>query len=195
MSVFKSFQGWIKSELEAMASAGELPGGLDLNRVVVEPPRDPSHGELSTNAAMMLAKPAQRQPRQIAERLVERLRRREGVTEASIGLMQEGRPGELPLSEAVLAARGLDCSLSYLTRATTERGHPPDAAVRFDHVAYVRRRNGAGLSAERVRSALQLSVRDARRLALGTYEPTIGQTMLLEQLVQLPPGGLSDRSN
>ena len=84
MSIFKDFQSWIKSELESMTAAGELPAGLDLSRVAVEPPRDASHGELSTNAAMVLAKPAKLQPRQIAEALVARLQRREGVTEASI---------------------------------------------------------------------------------------------------------------
>jgi len=84
MSLFKEFQGWIKSELESMAATGELPAGLDLGRVVVEPPRDAAHGELSTNAAMVLAKPAQVQPRQIAERLVGRLQARAGVTEATI---------------------------------------------------------------------------------------------------------------
>src|SRR5688572_3047997 len=84
MNLFKEFQGWIKAELEVMVTAGELPAGLDLGRVVVEPPRDATHGELSTNAAMVLAKPAKLQPRQIAEALVQRLKRREGVTEASI---------------------------------------------------------------------------------------------------------------
>jgi arginyl-tRNA synthetase len=67
-----------------MSAAGELPTGLDFSRVVVEPPRDATHGELSTNAAMVLAKPARMQPRQIAEALVQRLKRRDGVTEASI---------------------------------------------------------------------------------------------------------------
>jgi len=84
MSLFKEFQAWVKAELEAMATAGELPAGLGLDRVVVEPPRDPAHGELSTNAAMVLAKPAQLAPRQIAEALVGRLRRRPDVTEAAI---------------------------------------------------------------------------------------------------------------
>jgi hypothetical protein len=115
------------------------------------------------------------------------------VTQASIVLIEEGRPGDLPLSQAVLAARALNCSLAYLTRATSERGHPPETAVRFDHVAYASRRKECALSAERVRAALQLSPRDARRLALGTHEPTVGQVTLLEQTLRLPTATLLKR--
>ena len=44
--------------------------GLDLSRVVVEPPRDAAHGDLSTNAAMVIAKPARTNPRQLADLIV-----------------------------------------------------------------------------------------------------------------------------
>ena len=44
-------------------ATGALPPGLDLGRVLVEPPRDPSHGDLATNAAMVLAKAAGTNPR------------------------------------------------------------------------------------------------------------------------------------
>jgi arginyl-tRNA synthetase len=84
MNIFKDFQGWVKAELEAMTAAGELPAGLDLARVAVEPPRDASHGELSTNAAMVLAKPAGKPPRALAEALVRRLQGHPLVIEASI---------------------------------------------------------------------------------------------------------------
>ena len=56
-----------------MVAAGDLPAGLDLARVTVEPPREASHGDLSTNAAMVLAKPAGKPPRAIAEVLMTRL--------------------------------------------------------------------------------------------------------------------------
>ncbi len=84
MNIFKDFQGWVNSQLEAMMAAGTLPAGLDIGKVTVEPPRDPSHGELSTNAAMVLAKPAGQPPRALAELLVERLQQHPLVTEASI---------------------------------------------------------------------------------------------------------------
>ena len=56
-----------------LTEAGHLPQGLDFGRVVVEPPRDPSHGDLATNAAMVLAREAVKSPRLLADLLVERL--------------------------------------------------------------------------------------------------------------------------
>src|SRR5690606_20221181 len=78
------FQIRIQAMLEAMAAEGLLPAGLDLGRVTVEPPRDPAHGDLSTNAAMVLAKPAGLKPRELAEKLVERLAREQGVEDLAI---------------------------------------------------------------------------------------------------------------
>jgi arginyl-tRNA synthetase len=58
----------------ALAAEGNWPEGIDLSRVVVEPPRDASHGDMATNAAMVLAKEAGAKPRDLAERIAERLR-------------------------------------------------------------------------------------------------------------------------
>ncbi|RZI38532.1 arginine--tRNA ligase, partial [Herbaspirillum sp. HC18] len=49
---------------------GMLPAGLDMRNVEVSPPRDAAHGDLASNAAMVLAKPAGKKPRDIAEKLV-----------------------------------------------------------------------------------------------------------------------------
>jgi arginyl-tRNA synthetase len=84
MNVFKDFEAKIVTALEQMVAAGELPAGLDFARITVEPPRDASHGDVSTNAAMILAKPAGKPPRAIAEALVARLKGMETVTEASV---------------------------------------------------------------------------------------------------------------
>src|SRR6202049_3691519 len=54
--------------------AAELGAGADLSRVVVEPPKDPSHGDMATNAAMVLAKEAGKKPRDLAEQIAVRLR-------------------------------------------------------------------------------------------------------------------------
>ena len=51
----------------ALAAEGGWPANMDLSRVVVEPPRDPSHGDMATNAAMVLAKEAKSKPRDLAE--------------------------------------------------------------------------------------------------------------------------------
>src|ERR1044071_318069 len=57
------------------AGAGAVVGsGADLSRIVVEPPRDPTHGDMATNAAMVLAKDAGKKPRELAEAIAETLR-------------------------------------------------------------------------------------------------------------------------
>src|SRR5713226_8802643 len=58
----------------ALATEGNWPAGVDFSRVVVEPPRDPSHGDMATNAAMVLAKEAKAKPRDLAEAIASRLR-------------------------------------------------------------------------------------------------------------------------
>src|SRR5260370_1412548 len=58
----------------ALATEGNWPDGIDFSRVVVEPPRDASHGDMATNAAMVLAKEAKTKPRDLAEKIAEKLR-------------------------------------------------------------------------------------------------------------------------
>lgn len=67
MNVFRGFRSQIVDVIGELAEAGEFPTGLDVSRISAEPPRDPSHGDLSTNAAMVLAKPASMKPRDLAE--------------------------------------------------------------------------------------------------------------------------------
>jgi arginyl-tRNA synthetase len=57
-----------------LAAEGGWPAGIDLSRVVVEPPRDAAHGDMATNAAMVLAKDARTKPRDLAERIAAKLR-------------------------------------------------------------------------------------------------------------------------
>jgi arginyl-tRNA synthetase len=58
----------------ALMAEGLLPSGIDQSRVVVEPPREASHGDMATNAAMVLAKDAGRKPRELADAIAEKLR-------------------------------------------------------------------------------------------------------------------------
>lgn len=74
MNVFKSFRDSILVALGDMTQAGQLPDGLDFTRVSAEPPRERSHGDIATNAAMVLAKQAGQKPRDLAELLAARLR-------------------------------------------------------------------------------------------------------------------------
>ncbi|QEW21175.1 Arginine--tRNA ligase [Marinibacterium anthonyi] len=73
MNLFADIRGVVLDALGAMVDAGDLPGGLNLANVTVEPPRDALHGDMATNAAMVLAKPAGLKPRDIAEKLSSRL--------------------------------------------------------------------------------------------------------------------------
>ncbi|WP_112309156.1 arginine--tRNA ligase [Pseudogemmobacter bohemicus] len=73
MNLFADIRGAVVDALGRMATDGVLPAGLDLSNVAVEPPRDAAHGDMATNAAMVLAKPAGLQPRAIASELATRL--------------------------------------------------------------------------------------------------------------------------
>ena len=73
MDLFFKVRQYVLDELDSMVAAGELPSNLDMAGVTVEPPRDPLHGDMATNAAMVLAKAAKKNPREIAEKLAKRL--------------------------------------------------------------------------------------------------------------------------
>jgi arginyl-tRNA synthetase len=84
MSLFARFADQLSAILDAMTAAGELPADLNRKAVAVEPPRDASHGDLATNAAMVLAKPAGTNPRALAALLKPRLEQVPGVTGVEI---------------------------------------------------------------------------------------------------------------
>ncbi len=87
MNIFADFQARISALIVKRMAAGELPGDLDLSRFLVEPPRDPSHGDLSTNAAMVYAREAKAAgstPRSLAERLAADLAREPDVVKAEV---------------------------------------------------------------------------------------------------------------
>ncbi len=84
MNLFKEFRGIVIEQLEALTAEGRLPPGLDLARVAVEPPRDPEHGDMATNAAMVLAKAAASKPRDLAEALADKLSAVDHVSEATV---------------------------------------------------------------------------------------------------------------
>ncbi len=93
MNVFTLFNGHVRSAVEALAAAGALPRVPELDRIVVEPPRDAAHGDLATNAAMALAKDAGMKPRDLAERLAAELGKR-----AEIAKVEVAGPGFINLT-------------------------------------------------------------------------------------------------
>ena len=73
MTLFHDIRTAVLDSLASLAHDGVLPHGLDTAAVTVEPPRDPAHGDMATNAAMVLAKPAGAKPRDIAVALAPKL--------------------------------------------------------------------------------------------------------------------------
>ena len=84
MNLFAEIRALVVASLDEMVAAGDLPSGLDFAAVAVEPPRDAAHGDMATNAAMVLAKPAGQPPRVIAEKLAARLQGRGGIASAEV---------------------------------------------------------------------------------------------------------------
>ena len=84
MTLYTRFAAHIDAALDTLTAAGTLPAGLDRKNVTVEPPRDTSHGDLATNAAMVLAKPAKTNPRALADALVAELSKLGDVASASV---------------------------------------------------------------------------------------------------------------
>jgi arginyl-tRNA synthetase len=68
----------------ALVAEGLLPAGIDQSRVQVEPPREAAHGDMATNAAMVLAKDAGKKPRELAESLAAQLRRDDLVAKVEV---------------------------------------------------------------------------------------------------------------
>ena len=73
MNLFTDIRALVLQAIEALQAEGILPEGLNTAPVTVEPPRDPLHGDMATNAAMVLAKPAKARPRDIAEALAAKI--------------------------------------------------------------------------------------------------------------------------
>ena len=69
MNLFAEIRSLVINSLQQMQMQGDLPDGLSFDAVTVEPPRDAAHGDMATNAAMVLAKPSKCKPRDIAQKL------------------------------------------------------------------------------------------------------------------------------
>tara|TARA_R110002124_G_scaffold67331_2_gene182894 strand:- start:1313 stop:3055 length:1743 start_codon:yes stop_codon:yes gene_type:complete len=84
MNLFADIRTLVLSTLDALVAEGFLPTDLDFDAITVEPPRDASHGDMATNAAMVLAKPAGMKPRDIAEKLAGKLAQDPRITAADV---------------------------------------------------------------------------------------------------------------
>ncbi|MEW2916531.1 arginine--tRNA ligase [Ruegeria sp. ANG10] len=84
MNLFSEIRSLVLDALAQMQSEGALPDGLSFDNVAVEPPRDAAHGDMATNAAMVLAKPAKMKPRDIADVLAGKLAADDRITSAEV---------------------------------------------------------------------------------------------------------------
>ncbi|MET3825696.1 arginyl-tRNA synthetase [Sphingomonas sp. PvP055] len=84
MTLYTRFAAHIDAALDTLVAAGDLPADLSRANVTVEPPRDITHGDLATNAAMVLAKPAKTNPRALAEKIAAHLETLDEVSSVSV---------------------------------------------------------------------------------------------------------------
>lgn len=84
MNIFADFHDRITRAISALGLVNAEGAPLDLGRVTVEPPRDPSHGDLATNAAMVLSRAAGESPRALAERIAAALANELDVAAATV---------------------------------------------------------------------------------------------------------------
>ena len=121
MNLFAEIRTLIIATLENMVAQGTLPADLNMDAITAEPPRDAAHGDMATNAAMVLAKPAGMKPRDIADALAAQLAQDVRITSAEVA-----GPGFLNLriapSEWQGVARAVLASGTDFGRATLGQG-------------------------------------------------------------------------
>ena len=129
MTLYARFAAHLDAALDRLVAAGTLPDGLDRKNVTVEPPRDASHGDLATNAAMVLAKPAKTNPRALAEALVAELSALDEVASASVA-----GPGFINLT---LTDDTWRAELAAIVDAAADYGRSQTGQGRMVNVEYV----------------------------------------------------------
>jgi arginyl-tRNA synthetase len=129
MTLFADIHAATLGALDAMVAEGALPAGLDTGNVAVEPPRDPAHGDMATNAAMVLAKPAGLRPRDIAAGLAEKL-----AADPRIARAEVAGPGFLNLRLTPAAWRG---QVAAILEAGAEYGRSAMGQGRKVNIEYV----------------------------------------------------------
>jgi arginyl-tRNA synthetase len=129
MNVFSRFTEHVRTAVQALAEAGVFPAPPDLSRIVVEPPREASHGDLATNAAMALAKEAGLKPRDLAEKIAAELAKLPEVTGTAIA-----GPGFINLTLDPVVWRG---ALADVIAAGADYGSVQVGAGKSVNVEYV----------------------------------------------------------
>ena len=129
MNIFTHIRGTIENSIEALSASGMVPADLDLSKIGVDVPRDPDRGDLSTNAAMVIAKGAGMKPRDLGLLLAEGL-----VAHADISAADVAGPGfvNIRLEDSFWQDR-----LGEILRAGTDYGTSTIGAGQAVNVEYV----------------------------------------------------------
>ncbi|MGA0777349.1 MAG: arginine--tRNA ligase [Gemmobacter sp.] len=163
MNLFDDMRAAVLAALGEMQAAGTLPAGLDFGAVTVEPPRDAGHGDMATNAAMVLAKPAGMQPRAIAEALAARL-----GADGRIASAEVAGPGFLNLRLAPEVWQGV---IGAILAAGADYGRATLGAGRRVNVEFVSANPTGPMHVGHVRGAV-FGDALARLLAFAGWEVT-----------------------
>jgi len=129
MTLYPRFFAHLDRALDTLVARGDLPAGLERRAITVEPPRDTTHGDLSTNAAMVLANPAKTNPRALAELLVAELAGLPEVASASVA-----GPGFINLTLTDDTWRG---ELTAIADAGNDYGRSTTGAGQVVNIEYV----------------------------------------------------------
>ncbi len=84
MNLFRHFEALLHQAIKGLQTEGVLPAELELSGITVEPPRDITHGDIASNAALVLAKPAKKPPREIASLIAARLKQAADIAQVEI---------------------------------------------------------------------------------------------------------------
>lgn len=118
LTFYTRYTSIINDALDRLVASGDLPAGLSRAAITVEPPRDAAHGDLATNAAMVLAKPAATSPRALAEKIAGQLQAVSEVEKAEIagpGFINLRLPASAWIAELVeIGSAGADYGRSPL---------------------------------------------------------------------------------
>src|ERR1700741_147833 len=113
-NIFAAVLDKVRAANAALIVDGMPPAGIDQSRIVVEPPREMAHGDMATNAAMVLAKDARKKPRELAEAIAEKLR-----TDDLVAKVEVAGPGFINLT---LEPRAWTESLRAVLEANADYG-------------------------------------------------------------------------
>ncbi len=129
MTIYTVMAAHLDAALDALEAEGALPTGLARAAVTIEPPRDASHGDMATNAAMVLAKGAGTNPRALAEALGPKLEALPQVASVSIA-----GPGFINLTLTEQAWRD---ELATITASGADYGRSDRGGGRTVNIEYV----------------------------------------------------------